>query len=219
MSDQTDVISLNVRDFLNSIDPGNRLLSYYKILSKENKKSNLVSRETLAPARDAFGKDRPFAGLEKLTAESLFPITKINRHNIQQYLDIGSGGGFPAVPIMLTNDIQQATLVERTKKKAAALRRIVISLDLQAEIIDNTFEDHKLPSRSFDLITIRLVKLTSLMLKRIIRLLSPEGTVIYYARPSFQPDMDKVNFHSVDYCFNDGPVHCATFFYGNQTNP
>jgi 16S rRNA (guanine527-N7)-methyltransferase len=46
-------------------------------------------------------------------------------------LDIGSGAGFPAIPLKLVRPTFKVTLVEASRKKTTFLRHIVRSLDLQ----------------------------------------------------------------------------------------
>ncbi len=165
-------ITYSPEGILKKYDSGNRLSRYLELLIEENNRVNLVSRETT--------KSGP-GGLRRLAAESLLPLTVIDRTTFGSYLDIGSGGGIPAVPLLLTGRVERATLVERTQKKAAALRRILISLNIEAEIISRQFEEIAW-DRAFDLVTLRLVKMTSKLLAEIVEILSPDGLLIHYSR-------------------------------------
>ncbi len=121
-----------------------------------------------------------------MAAESLLPLQLIESP-INDYLDIGSGGGFPAVPILFSGRVGgQATLVERTQKKAAALKRLLGWLNLTASIQPRTFEEVRFSGR-YDLITLRWVKLTDSLLKRIVSLLTPHGTFLHYSPPVSKP--------------------------------
>lgn len=162
-------------ELLRRLDPANKLEIYFQLLLQENEKINLVSRETAGGGE---------ATLITLSAQSLLPLEKINIGDIDNYLDIGSGGGFPAIPILLTQKIKQACLVERTKKKAGALRRMLLALDIKATITDQSFEETS-SEPTFDLITLRLVKLTPKLFNRIFFLLRPGGYFVYYAAPDF----------------------------------
>jgi 16S rRNA (guanine527-N7)-methyltransferase len=182
-------------ELLKRFDPQNKLERYYQVLLQENEKINLVSRET-GGAR--FMNKDIFTGLKKLAAQSLLPFEKTNIAEIDNYLDIGSGGGFPAIPILLTRKINQTCLlVERRKKKAGALRRILLALDIKATIIDRSFEETSFEP-VFDLITLRLVKLTPQLFNRIFFLLRPGGYFVYYAAPDFDltgKSADGVTYH------------------------
>ncbi len=174
MIPSSEIIHIESTSILKRYDPTDRLRSYFTLLMEENSRVNLVSRETSDD------------DLRRLAAESLLPFDVFDPVRVDRYLDIGSGGGFPAFPILLCRNIAQSVLVERTIKKAAALERIVTSLNEQSElavrIVNKSFEEWK-SSGKFDLITLRLVRLVPLLLKKILPLLNPGGCFIYYAAP------------------------------------
>ncbi|MEA2031243.1 MAG: RsmG family class I SAM-dependent methyltransferase [candidate division Zixibacteria bacterium] len=184
------------------MDSDNHLQHYFAKLTEENRRINLVSRETIA--------DR----LPQLAAESLAPLEILHRPHFNRYLDIGSGGGFPAIPILLTRNIEHVTLVERTQKKASALRRILISMNLRADIIPVTFEQF-IPSDSggYDIITMRLVKLTKSLLRRILPLLSTGGVFVYYAQTDIDSTEDSITTTSAVFQNEQNESKYITFFY------
>jgi 16S rRNA (guanine527-N7)-methyltransferase len=157
--------------FLEQVDPEKRLIPYFDLLRSENRKINLVSRETLGPDSG------DNSSLQALAAESLLPLAQPEIGNISRYLDIGSGGGFPALPIMITRQIDNVILVERTQKKAGALRRMLV-LGLTATIEAKSFDEITFDGR-FDLVTLRLIKLTPRLLKAIFRCLDDGAFLIY----------------------------------------
>ncbi len=169
--------SLHPDGLLKKYDPENKLEHYFRLLLEENKRVNLVSRET---------GEAGVGELKKLAAQSLVPFEIINLGTVGSYLDIGSGGGFPAVPILMTLEVSpRRLLVERTQKKAAALRRILLKLDIRAELAKQTFEEVAIDA-PFDLITLRLVKLTPQLFDKIFSALTEGGIFIYYAIPDFE---------------------------------
>lgn len=188
-------ISYNPDEIIAHFDKENLLPAYFSLLLKENKKINLVSRETTNGG--FINSDGSPQNLMELAAESLLPLTKVEIINNARYLDIGSGGGFPSIPIILTQNFINTTLIERTQKKAAALRRMLLALKKRADIYPVSFEDFKGEQNSFDLITLRLVKLTKPILSQILSLLSPKGTFIYYSDSDLE--FDNKNY-KVDEC-------------------
>ena len=68
--------------------------------------------------------------------------------------DIGSGAGFPGVPLKLWAPSIQLTLIESNQKKSVFLREIVRSLTL-ADVEIQTARAETLPSASFDVVTLR----------------------------------------------------------------
>ncbi len=198
-------ISYNPQEIIAKFDPDNLLINYFNLLIKENKKINLVSRETVGGVLINSGESshsearNQYYALFQLAAESLLPFMTIKVSDNIAYLDIGSGGGFPAIPIILTQNLSKASLVERTQKKAGALRRMLLALKKRVDIYPVSFENYKAEKESFDLITLRLVKLTKPMLSEILSLLSPKGTFIYYSKTELEIDSSsylKCNFNT-----------------------
>ncbi|MFP6582629.1 MAG: RsmG family class I SAM-dependent methyltransferase [Candidatus Hydrogenedentota bacterium] len=54
-----------------------------------------------------------------------------------QYVDIGSGGGFPAIPICVALPELKTILIERNTKKAVFLRKVTARLNLENVQIQN----------------------------------------------------------------------------------
>ena len=159
---------------------------YYAILMELNQQVNLVSRET---TRESF---------RRLVAESLLPLERIGVE-ARSLLDIGSGGGMPSIPLLLAlRSVRRAVLLERTLKKAKALRTIVSELGLPAEVVDRNHDEYRADTR-FDLVTIRLVKLTERLLGKAIKETKSTGRIVYWSTPQFplgKHDADIHNFKS-----------------------
>jgi len=151
------------------------LESYWDRLRIENAKINLVSRET------------KIEDFRRMVAESLFPFTQI-RDTFATHLDIGSGGGIPAIPILLSGrSTGTITLYERTKKKALALERIMSALELsRALVVPESFGEKSVTAK-FSLVTMSYVSLSSELLTAIDGVLAPGGKFVYYGKPEFTP--------------------------------
>ena len=158
---------VKIEDILQKHSKNGSLDAYLSLLTLENEKTNLVSRETSA------------ADLKRLIAESLVPFEKLELKTVNNYLDIGSGGGLPAIPIIITKNPPESVLIERRNKKASALRRISLELKIKPVVIEQTFEDIVF-DKTFDLITVRLVRLSGSILKKISEILSHSAVFIYY---------------------------------------
>ncbi len=161
-----------------------RLTRYWDLLMAENAKVNLVSRETSR------------ADFDRMVAECLIPLDMIDGE-FASYLDIGSGGGLPSMVILLSGRVRgDAWMVERTQKKTAALGRMLLELGLEGKPIPRTFEEVPLDAK-FDLITLRYVKLTPQLLRRILPALSPNGVFAYFSKPEF--DVSAFNVTTIAY--------------------
>lgn len=124
MSDDFGSIARYASHFTRPLDAvGADLESYAQLLRKWQAVQNLVSRETLSTVWT-----RHFAdSLQVLPL--LRPTDKI-------FLDLGSGGGLPALPlaIALKDSSCKFTLIEPTGRKVSFLRTVARELDLSVTV-------------------------------------------------------------------------------------
>lgn len=172
MTKSAPEFSFALNSFLESVDPDQSRNRYFDLLRIENKRKNLVSRETIE------------SGLDRLFAESLIPLGMVQALSgsrpLGRYLDIGSGGGFPSVPILMTRTTEKPLLIERKKTKGTALNSILKQLEIQVELSYMDF-GREIPSGKFDIVTMRLVRLTGPILKSVLSLLCERGLFLYYS--------------------------------------
>ena len=88
--------------------------------------------------------------------------------------DLGSGAGFPGLPIKLWAPSISLTLIESNHKKAAFLGKITRSLRLTDVNIQNSRAE-TLPPAAFDVVTLRAVERFDAALPIAARLLKPQG--------------------------------------------
>ena len=125
---------------------------YFQLLKRWNARINLTGL-VLDELTDAT-LDRLF--LEPLAAAALVPASP------GVWLDLGSGGGSPAIPIKLARPLADLTMVESRARKAAFLREVVRGLELSQARVENVrFEE--LASRPetkgrAQLVTVRAVR-------------------------------------------------------------
>ncbi len=190
-------IQLDIDKLLEKYD-SSKIEAYYTSLKAENEKLNLVSRETID------------SKLPQLVAESLLPFEQIEQASFLNYLDIGSGGGLPSIPIIMTQKIHNSVLTERIGKKADSLVRMKESLALEnLTILSKQVEECKF-EKPFDLITMRLVKLNNRLLSKITKILSKDGLFVYYHKPEFEVS-DK-SLSVVTYSYSVGPNSVDKYF-------
>ena len=94
--------------------------------------------------------------------------------NLVTVADLGSGAGFPGIPIKLWVPNIALTLIESNHRKAAFLREIARSLTLTDINIQNTRAE-TLPPSTFDIVTLRAVEHSVEMLLVAANLLKPGG--------------------------------------------
>ena len=103
----------------------------------------------------------PDKTLDRLFIEPLGAARYVAKSPIA-WLDIGSGGGSPAIPLKVLRKQARLTMVESKARKAAFLREVVRALELRGTDVQNArFEELSDPasaSTAVDLITVRAVK-------------------------------------------------------------
>jgi 16S rRNA (guanine527-N7)-methyltransferase len=88
--------------------------------------------------------------------------------------DVGSGAGFPGIPIKLWAPNISLTLIESNQKKATFLREIARALTLTNINIQNT-RAQALPPSTFNVVTLRAVERLAEVLPVATQLLAPAG--------------------------------------------
>ena len=109
-------------------------------------------------------------------ALSLAPLVSTEYDGGGRLLDIGSGAGFPAVPLKIVLPNLKLTMAERSSKKVGFLRKAlgVLGLD-DVELIHGDFPT-QVSADGVRAITARAVEKPARVLRNILRLM-PEGSV------------------------------------------
>ncbi len=143
------------------------LAEYASELSRWNWKMNLTGLkdpQTIV--------DRLF--LDSLEAAKLIPATAVS------LLDVGSGAGFPGLPLAIARGGLKVSLLEPSQKKVAFLRTIIGKLGVDAEVIDRRLALFVVDTdRLFDIITIRALSVEAL-LPDLHHLLDDAGTILLF---------------------------------------
>lgn len=150
---------------------------YFTLLSKWNAKINLASR--LEP----HGQDE---AVDRLLIEPLIAARHVP-NAAETMIDIGSGGGSPAIPIALAVPRLHLRMVEAKTRKAVFLREAVRTLEMvRAEVETSRFEE--LLTRpelheGLDLVTIRAVRVEPRTLVSLQAFLRPGGQLMLFRGP------------------------------------
>jgi 16S rRNA (guanine527-N7)-methyltransferase len=155
-----------------------RLDRYYTLLAKWNEKINLTSFR-LPPG----GEDN---AIDRLLIEPVIAATHI-APDARRALDVGSGGGSPAIPLKLAAPPLHLRMVESKTRKAVFLREAVRELGLaDIEVVTSRFEE--LLARpelheGLDLITIRAVRVEPKTLVTLQAFLKSGGHLFLFRGP------------------------------------
>jgi len=101
---------------------------YYREVLKWNRVINLISRK------------QPGTTAVRLIIDALF-LTKVLKGN-ERILDIGTGAGFPGIPVLLSSNVEMV-LAESRQKRVAFLNQIVQLLRLtRAQVIHEMVDEN-----------------------------------------------------------------------------
>jgi len=112
--------------------------------------------------------------------ESLLAVPSVPiRHG--RLADVGSGAGFPAVPIRMVSEDLSAILVESNQKKATFLAEVVRELDLKnVEVRRGRMEDIRLMDENIDFVTARALGIDDDFLAWSRSALHSDGSVVLW---------------------------------------
>ena len=147
------------------------LKKFQEITQKTNCQINIVSRK---------GNQKELILSHIMDSLLLQPIVRIVRP--KKVLDLGSGGGFPGVPLSILNSQINFDFIDSSRKRFNHLLNVKIKLRLinsspihgRAEI----FAKNPQYRESYDLITAKAVARISTLLKWVQPLLKPKGVLV-----------------------------------------
>jgi 16S rRNA (guanine527-N7)-methyltransferase len=157
-----------------------RLEAYYRLLSTWNRRINLT-------ALDVEG--LPPEAIDRLFVEPLAAARYAKAR--QRLLDVGSGGGSPAIPFALATDAHALTMVESRSRKSVFLREAARVVGLERATVETIrFEDaiYRPDVReSFDCATIRAVRIEAADWLTLRYTVKPGGSVLNLHQGEVKP--------------------------------
>ena len=138
-----------------------KLSAFEALVRRWNARAGLVSRADVHRLRERHTED----GL------SLLPWVD------GRLADVGSGAGFPGIPLAIARPETPVVLIERSARKCAFLRQAVIDLDL-ANIDVAASDARDYAPASFDIVTVRAVAPPPQAWRLIRHLLAPTGKAL-----------------------------------------
>ena len=151
-----------------------QLETYYRLLATWNTKINLTGLKLSDVSPDA---------LDRLLIEPVVAARYVQM-KAARMLDVGTGGGSPAIPLALAVPCPSLIMVESKTRKSVFLREAVRTLGLKdAEVVTARFEE--LLARpdlheALDLVTVRAVRIESRMLLTLQAFARPGGLVFLF---------------------------------------
>jgi len=165
-----DVIKTHLRIY--GIDPSpylsESIRTYVDLLLRWNQKMALTTVvDPLEILRFHFG-------------ESMFAVNEVPiRHG--RLADVGTGAGFPSIPIRMVTPGLDCVLIESNQKKATFLAEVVRTLGLQeVEVFRGRMEAIRDSNQTFDFSVCRALGLHDEFLSWSSKHLAPAGKVVYW---------------------------------------
>lgn len=151
------------------------LTAYYDLLSRWNQKINLTSLED------------PDQAIDRLLLEPLVAVRCLPSEPLT-VMDVGSGGGSPAIPMKLAAPANRLIMVEVKARKSAFLREAVRTLALENAQVENARFEELLARPElhevFDVITVRAVRIEPRVLTTLQAFVRPGGHVLLFRGPT-----------------------------------
>jgi 16S rRNA (guanine527-N7)-methyltransferase len=151
-----------------------RLSAYYELLARWNRKINLTSIENLDEAIDRLL-------LEPLAASRSFSASAT------RLLDVGSGGGSPAIPFKLATPRLKLTMVEAKARKSAFLREAIRYLELTDTVVENARYEELLARPELHeaqhVVSLRAVRIEARVLTSLQAFVAPDGVIMLFRGP------------------------------------
>ena len=148
------------------------LLAYLGLLARWNARINLTAFDLSAPSDEA---------IDRLIIEPV-RASRLVRPGDHRAIDIGSGGGSPAVPFALAAPAIEMTMVEVRAKKAAFLREVARTVREGLRVESRRAEDLAASGAAgrFDLVTMRAVRADRSLWAAVDALLAPDGRILWF---------------------------------------
>ena len=152
------------------------LRGYVKILWRWNAKLNLVA----AADRSAVCERHLIPSLRLRPS-----IRKVRHANV---LDVGSGAGFPGIPLAITTPASRFTLVESRRRRAVFLRTVIRELSLEnTRVVNERIEDWR-PGIRADVALARSVADPGRVADLVAHVLAHDGFLLVTLPPAAGPE-------------------------------
>lgn len=152
---------------------------YFEFLISENEKYNLTS---ITEKQEVFIKHFD---------DSLAAAEVVDFNKVENICDIGSGAGFPGIPLKIKFPHLKLTIIEPIKKRCSFLEKLVLKLELNNVIIINDRAENVSELReSFDVVLARAVAKLPMLIELCIPYVKVNGYFLALKGPSFTSEVN-----------------------------
>jgi len=169
MSDKAAIESwLAEKNLSVSLEQIDKLLAYLDLIREAAHRMNLISKNDLPHI------------LKRHLLDSLLALAIFEFPPLARVADLGSGAGFPGIPIAIARQNIEMTLIESRRLKALFLKSVCDKLGLDNCTV--THDRWENVDSSFDMILVRAVYRETQLETAVLPKLNPEGALIYYRK-------------------------------------
>jgi 16S rRNA (guanine527-N7)-methyltransferase len=150
------------------------LCSYLGLLAKWNKRLNLTSLSVDPPTDEA---------IDRLLVEPAVAVHAVETTAVS-LVDLGSGGGSPAIPLKIAIPRLKLVMVEAKARKSAFLRDAIRQLGLRDASVENARFEQLLTRpdlhEASDIVSVRAVRPDRQLWHPVLAFLKPGGSVFWF---------------------------------------
>lgn len=157
----------------------NQFIKYYELLIEWNNKINLTA---ITEFEDVFIKH---------FYDSLCLVKGIDLTN-QSLFDVGSGAGFPSIPLKIIFEDLDITIIDSLNKRIKFLDVLIKNLDIEVELIHGRAEEHK-HKNYYDIVTARAVSNLQVLSELCIPFVKKTGFFIALKGLNYKEELEKSN--------------------------
>lgn len=134
----------------------------------------------------------PLDAAIKHYADSLALLPWIRERGIEvtEVLDIGTGAGFPAVPLAIMRPDWSVTVIDAARKKVEFVRRTADAIGLTNLRCEHAHSQHWKPGRRFQLVVCRALASLLSTLQKTADHVGPGGWLVLYQTARSDPEKD-----------------------------
>jgi len=123
--------------------------------------------------------------------DSLTPLPYLDSSG--SLLDIGSGAGFPSIPLKISCPEIEVQLVEASRKKVSFIKHLIRTLGLEGvSVLHSRVEEMEQPERPFRTIISRAFRRPAPLLQLVTPLLEPSTTLIAMLGPTTSAEQNEL---------------------------
>lgn len=173
---------------------------YYKTLIEWNKKMNLTA---ITDEDDVYLKH---------FYDSLCTVKAENCRN-KTLLDVGSGAGFPSIPLKIVFPDIKVTIIDALSKRISFLTELCNKLDIDVTLIHGRAEEHSLRNH-YDIVSARAVANLRVLAELCIPFVKKDGYFLSLKGPKIKAEIE--NAHNAIKVLGGSVEEIVTYFVGDE---